>query len=195
MNIHSAPSIRPDIRRRILVVTIVVEGLLAAGSIVWSQLRTIPLPIGGSPAYWVAGVAASLPLFLINRTIFERGGDQAWLKQCLEFKEKFVVPLARELDDTGAIVIAVMAGVGEELFFRGVLQHEVGIALSSAIFSVIHFGLLVREYWFVVAIYFLVSIYFAFLYAASGMLIVPILAHVVYDWLVLRRIRRSLLPA
>lgn len=38
----------------------------------------------------------------------------------------------------GAVLIAVSAGVGEELFFRGALQPKFGIVLTSACFALLH---------------------------------------------------------
>ncbi len=79
------------------------------------------------------------------------------------------------------LIIAGIAGLGEELFFRGMLQRKIwygtgnihiGIWLSAAIFSAIHFqfyGFLPRM---------LLGAMFGYLYYWSGNLWVPIIGHI-----------------
>lgn len=81
----------------------------------------------------------------------------------------------------GVLVIGVLAGVGEEYLFRGILQAKLhrytgnahaGIWIAAVIFSAIHFqfyGFLPRM---------LLGALFGYLYFYSGSLIYPILAHV-----------------
>jgi len=81
----------------------------------------------------------------------------------------------------GILVIGVFAGVGEELFFRGLLQPKLqgylrsshwGIWLSAFIFSAIHvqfFGFLPRLF---------LGALFGYLYHYTGSLFYPILGHI-----------------
>lgn len=85
------------------------------------------------------------------------------------------------------IVIAIFAGVGEELVFRGILQnliqkstanHHVAIWVSAIIFSAIHmqfFGFLPRM---------LLGALFGYLYVWSGNIWVPIVAHIANNGIV-----------
>lgn len=78
------------------------------------------------------------------------------------------------------VVIALIPAVGEELFFRGVMQyklfqlfrnHHVAIWVTAAIFSAFHlqfFGFFPRM---------LLGVVFGYLYVWSGNLLVPILGH------------------
>ncbi|HUH74067.1 MAG TPA: CPBP family intramembrane glutamic endopeptidase [Chitinophagales bacterium] len=81
------------------------------------------------------------------------------------------------------LVIAVVASILEELFFRGVLQRiltdyidpHVAIFISAFIFSAIHlqfFGFLPRL---------ALGIFLGYLYLHSGRLIVPIFAHLIFN--------------
>ncbi|AFL83877.1 putative metal-dependent membrane protease [Belliella baltica DSM 15883] len=81
----------------------------------------------------------------------------------------------------GVLVIGVCAGLGEEFFFRGVLQPKlhaytgnahVGIWLTAFIFSAIHF----QFYGFFPRM--LLGAIFGYLYLYSGSLIYPIVAHI-----------------
>jgi len=70
------------------------------------------------------------------------------------FKIEIVYPLAKNLNWFHALVIAILAGVGEELFFRGLLVEETGVIISSVLFSVLHFFPAVKEYYSIAIIYF-----------------------------------------
>jgi membrane protease YdiL (CAAX protease family) len=92
-------------------------------------------------------------------------------------------------------VLCGLAGIGEELLFRGVLQTLLagwtnpflGIAAASAVFGAVHF--LTRTY-FLLAV--AVGCYFGWLYLATGSLTAPIVAHAAYDFVALVVVHRSL---
>src|SRR5690606_1514724 len=81
----------------------------------------------------------------------------------------------------GILVIGVLAGIGEEYLFRGILQPKLqiytgnahaGIWITAIIFSTIHFqfyGFLPRM---------MLGALFGYLYLYSGSLVYPILAHI-----------------
>ncbi len=82
---------------------------------------------------------------------------------------------------TGILVIGILAGIGEEMFFRGLIQPKMKLYLGSAhagvwvtaiIFSAIHlqfYGFLPRMF---------LGVMFGYLYHYSGSLTYPILAHI-----------------
>jgi membrane protease YdiL (CAAX protease family) len=89
-----------------------------------------------------------------------------------------------------ALLVAVGAGVGEEVLFRGVLQEGLsqatgsrtaGLVCAAAIFGALHFA---------TPLYALLAsgagLYFGWLYYACGCSVVaPAVAHVLYDWVAL----------
>lgn len=89
---------------------------------------------------------------------------------------------------TGILVIGVFAGVGEELFFRGLIQPKMqgyfrsphwGIWVTAFIFSAIHaqfFGFLPRVF---------LGALFGYLYHYTGSLFYPILGHILNNGLTL----------
>ena len=89
---------------------------------------------------------------------------------------------------TGILVIGVFAGVGEELFFRGLIQPKMqgyfrsphwGIWVTAFIFSAIHaqfFGFLPRVF---------LGALFGYLYHYTGSLFYPILGHILNNALTL----------
>ncbi len=88
----------------------------------------------------------------------------------------------------GIVVIGLLAGIGEEIFFRGVLQPKlhiytgnahVAVWLAAFIFSAIHvqfYGLFPRV---------ILGAIFGYLYLYSGSLLYPIIAHILNNSLTL----------
>jgi len=91
-------------------------------------------------------------------------------------------------------VIAALAGIGEELFFRGLIQLGlaeglginvwIAILIASLIFGLAH---AVTLTYFLLA--FLVSVYLGFIFDFTGNLFVPIAIHALYDFFVFLYIR------
>jgi len=91
-------------------------------------------------------------------------------------------------------VIAALAGIGEELFFRGLIQLGLSstlglnvwlaIIIASLIFGLAH---AVTLTYFLLA--FIISVYLGFLFDHTGNLFVPIAIHALYDFFVLLYIR------
>ena len=89
---------------------------------------------------------------------------------------------------TGILVIGVFAGIGEEMFFRGLLQPKMqyylrsphlGIWVTAFIFSAIHaqfFGFLPRMF---------LGTVFGYLYHYTGSLVYPIVGHILNNSLTL----------
>lgn len=92
------------------------------------------------------------------------------------------------------LVLAIAAGVGEELLFRGVLEpligrwHPwIGRVISALIFGLLH---AITTVYFLFATFF--GLYFSLLMtlAAQGPLVPPIIAHALYDFLAFLLIQR-----
>lgn len=97
------------------------------------------------------------------------------------------------------ITVSALAGLGEELLFRGVLQAWLGgvtgpwpaVVLGAVVFGLAHY--LSRAY-FVLAM--CMGLYLGALYQLSGNLLLPSLVHALYDalaiaWLLRRDARES----
>jgi membrane protease YdiL (CAAX protease family) len=87
-------------------------------------------------------------------------------------------------------VVAILAGLGEELLFRGALQPVLGLALTSLIFAGAHF--ITPTYAVLTG---LMGLYLGWLFETSKNLWVPIMTHALYDYvaflLVIRDVRRQ----
>lgn len=110
---------------------------------------------------------------------------EAWMKEM----ERQLMEMTKYLTDfqtipellMGILVIGVLAGIGEEMFFRGVVQPKMhlytgsvhwGIWITAIIFSAIH----IQFYGFLPRVF--LGAVFGYLYVYSGSLVYPILAHI-----------------
>jgi len=85
---------------------------------------------------------------------------------------------------TRIFILAIIAGVSEELMFRGVLQTILDRQTSTAAAIVVVgavFGLLHARTILYAIIAALVGAYLGFLFVATGSLLAPIITHAVYD--------------
>lgn len=146
--------------------------------------------IGGA----AAGVAGALPLtaFLwwfvatANPTIVKFRQSQI----------EFFADIGFEFTPFNIAIMAVAAGVCEELMFRGVMQTwisgfaplAVAVAAPNLLFGVLHMRTVLYA-----VIAGLVGVYLGVLYAATGDLLAPVVAHGVYDLIALAYTRRAVL--
>lgn len=130
------------------------------------------------------GFTAVAPLALLLRWFMKTG----W-RPLAEFRTsqlEFFAGIGFGLTRPRIVTLAIIAGVSEELMFRGVLQEIIdrrfGIAAAIAATSVI-FGLLHARTVLYAVIATMVGAYFSLLFLATGSLIAPIVAHAVYDFI------------
>ncbi|MEA5445362.1 CPBP family intramembrane glutamic endopeptidase [Gammaproteobacteria bacterium AB-CW1] len=108
-----------------------------------------------------------------------------WARELEEQVLKLLHGLFRGHSHGWALPLALLAGVGEELLFRGVAQtwlqeHTapwLAILIPAVVFGLLHF---LSTAYFILAT--LMGIYMGLLYYWSGNLLLPILVHFLYDW-------------
>ena len=105
----------------------------------------------------------------------------AWIVGFSPFLNSFKAGYTRLFAHVGlpAIVAGgLLAGLGEETFFRGVLQRELGILPVALLFALAHAGrgLTLFTIWA-----FVEGLVFGALYQISGNLLVPMLVHGIHD--------------
>lgn len=89
-------------------------------------------------------------------------------------------PFARRLSPREIGLVAVMSGVGEELFFRAFLVPASGIFVASVLFGLVH-QVPGPSRWVWATWATVVGALLAGLYAATGSLVGPIVAHVLVN--------------
>lgn len=182
---------------------LVVEGALITAAFLLGWLLNCPplakisqpFDIGTSNGVAILiGVVATVPMLifmvLIDRMSFGPFGN---LSKAIDQK---VAPWLATLTITEAMFIALLAGVGEELLFRGVIQRLpavwgfgdaiVGLAIASILFGVCHW--VTRTYAILAAF---IGFYLGFLFIATDSLLTPIVTHVLYDFVAIIYLQRT----
>jgi hypothetical protein len=163
-----------------------------------------PLDFAGLKApknslYWILGIIAmvvAIPVVeytgMLNQHITFGGETQRWMKS-MEDDAARQIQFMLNKHTPGELIlnlifISLFAGIGEELFFRGILQRLMirafkspwlGIAVTALLFSGFHlqfFGFVPR---------FLLGMLLGAIYWYSGSLWTAIIAHFVYDGLII----------
>jgi membrane protease YdiL (CAAX protease family) len=115
------------------------------------------------------------------------------IRRLVAFVEQQVAPIFAPAGPGELALVAAAAGIGEELLFRGVLQPAlaahvptwIAVALVGALFGLVHW--LTPAYALLAGI---VGVYLGALLALSGNLLVPIVAHALYDFFALVLLKR-----
>lgn len=169
--------------RRIRV-AVVVYGLLATGAVLWGTVAG-RLDLYHHPDPWVQwgfpqrtllslvlGVAVAVVAIAATRLLVRR---TAWARRLhVEFRGLF-----GPLGSAEIAVFALTSGVAEELFFRGAMQPDVGLVVTSLAFGLLH--ILPRAWpWTLWAI--VMGFVFGALHALTGELLAPLVAHIVINY-------------
>ena len=176
----------------------VFEGslILAAIALGWlldaPPLKTFQFNVQGV----CVGLAATLPPL----AVFWLCLKCPWrpLAKISRIMNEMIVPLFRECRLVELAIIAALAGVGEEMLFRGVVQAAVmqkiagpggvwfGLLGAAVLFGLLH--LITPTYAILAG---LIGLYFGWLWLACGNLLAPITAHGAYDFLALLYLTRA----
>lgn len=135
------------------------------------------------------GLLAAVPVaILILLATFGPISKIAIIEQSME---KITSRLRRILGSTVVSLTAVdimllsaAAGIGEELFFRGMLQSYIGVVAAAVVFGLLH---ALTPAYFVLAT--VIGIYFGFVYESTNNLLIPMVGHAVYDIFALHLMR------
>jgi membrane protease YdiL (CAAX protease family) len=106
--------------------------------------------------------------------------------------DETLVPLMRDCRLVELAIIAALAGLGEEMLFRGVIQAAVaeeiggphgvwlGLVIAAVLFGLLH--PITPTYAFLAG---LIGLYLGWLWLAYGNLLVPVVVHAAYDFFAL----------
>jgi membrane protease YdiL (CAAX protease family) len=184
----------PD-RQTIVRLAILVEGgLIVLSWLLGWLMRQEPL----ARFHWdgldaLRGLAATLPLLVLFLLMTRWPvGPLARIKQ---FSNEVIRPLLAPCTLVDLIGISVLAGLGEEMLFRGVFQGAftrwfgnpwLGVALASILFGLLH--AITLTYALLAA---LMSVYLGWLWNVTDNLLVVVIVHGLYDFLVLLYLLRG----
>ena len=137
------------------------------------------------------GIAATAPLLL--GLWWCRRTSVGPVARLVAFVDTHVAPIFAGMHVAQLALVALMAGVGEELLFRGVLQPALAtrvtewpaVIMVGVLFGVVHW--LTAAYAVLAG---LVGVYLGAVFLASGNLLVPIVTHTLYDLVALIALTR-----
>jgi membrane protease YdiL (CAAX protease family) len=175
-------------RRDVLLLALLVEGGLVG--LAWGLGWLLGEPPLEKVRWDLAGVglglAASVPMLLLFVVLVR------WpvgpFRRMKQFFDEVAGPLFRHCTVLDLAVISLLAGAGEEMLFRGVLQAAftgrlgpaAGLGLASLLFGLMH--PITPTY---VAVAALIGAYLGWAWAACDNLLVVVVAHAVYDFIAL----------
>lgn len=190
------PSPRSN-RRALLKVAVLVEGGMLVVAVVLGLLLGTPFWAGARADLWsvALGIVAGLVLL---------AGAVAVTESALPFAVRMrqdidrLLGLFRGATIGDFLLISILAGLGEEALFRGVIQGgladftgtPIAVVIAAAAFGLAHF-----ISWAYVAFAFGLGLLFGALYLWSGNIAVPIIAHAAYDFVALCFVYRANRPA
>lgn len=166
-------------RRNLLIIALCTEGAVLVIALVLSWYFDITLFSSVSEPMLdiLAGTAAAIiPICLFIFTLSRKANNIPLIGS---LRRTMLADVKALFENAGLIdlfFISLLAGISEELLFRGVLQVKYGIILASLLFGLAHF---VTPAYAVVAV--IMGFYIGYIYQVSGSLLVPVQLHFIYD--------------
>jgi len=153
--------------------------LLLGGLGYWG-IRRYGLPFNVTPTSRaiILGIAGSLWLTLW--TLLVQYGYGLFRGEA--YAEQLTAALAKQFADAGPAQVflgGLTAACGEEVFFRGFLQQRFGLLVASFLFMLAHVGrkeIRVISFWSIFQ-----GLYLGLFFAWSRSLLVPMIAHALFD--------------
>ena len=181
-------------RQAVLAMTLWAEIIVLIIAVIWILFAKIdlrPVLIFNVQAL-IMGALAALLVTLLNLAIMHLAniyGEKVYLlKSMKDLLNKQMLPLIGHLSFSDSILVAVVSGLCEELFFRGVLQSQCGIISSACAFGLAH---LPRIYYFPYALWATyVGLLMSFLMLKTGSLYSPMIAHALINFASINVLRR-----
>ena len=179
-----------DASARLLPLAVVGEGALAIAGGLWLYLGAHPVGLGATWTALAAGVALAALLALVQWWLQAHAPPLEPVQALRDLQRTVFEPLFGPLSLAEIAAISALAGVGEEILFRGAMQAAFGWPLAAIAFGVAHLGLSARG-WVLGLWAALAGAVLAALAIATGGLVAPIVAHAGYDFAAFVWIRRQ----
>ncbi len=174
----------PPPSRIILFLAIVFEGGLVGVAVLLGWLLGRPSLALVQPSWrgFLLGVAAAGPLIPVMLWCLH--SEWGPLRRLVREVDETIAPYFAHISTLDVLIIALLAGLGEELLFRGVIQAAllettgtaIALTVTSLLFGLLH--LITPTYAFLAATF---GLYLGGLMLTTGNVLVPIVAHAVYD--------------
>jgi membrane protease YdiL (CAAX protease family) len=184
---------KPLDRVLILNITIVVEALLLLAATLWCQfceIELLPLMHLNHTIVMIglaAGMTVAASGFVVLWLCGKLADRASWLADLKSIINDELTPLFQSFNAADILLVAACSGFCEEVFFRGVLQVQLGLLPAAVLFGFFHCPS--RRYlpyclWAVCA-----GLFLGWMLALTNSLWTPVLAHSSSNFLVLLYLR------
>jgi hypothetical protein len=128
------------------------------------------------------GIAATLPLLGVLRWCLRTEWEP--MRRLVNLVEERITPYLAGASAWGIVLLSLLAGIGEEVLFRGVIQAGLAewlpawlaVGIVALLFGVAHW---VTMSYAVFAT--LIGVYLGILFLVTGNLLAPVVTHALYD--------------
>jgi hypothetical protein len=166
-------------RRKILTIALLVEGITLALAVILARYFKIDLlPLSGNfiRDSLIGAAGALFPFCFFVFLMSEKTKEISMFRSIREIVTNDIKAIFSNAALIDIIIIALIAGVAEEMLFRGVLQVRFGIVAASIVFGLMH--CISPAYVIITAV---MGLYIGAFYYFSKSLLVPIQIHFLYD--------------
>lgn len=164
-----------------LVLAFICYGLLLAAATIWMKAANLNLApsMVPEPQLLLYGCGVGIATASVSYLMVKYGRSLPVIRDLVEFAQTRLAPLMSVLTMFDIVVMAVISGFCEEIFFRGVIQNLYGLVGASILFGFVHFpGVKYIAY---VAFATLAGFLYGYLYIRTGNLWVPIMGHIIHN--------------
>jgi membrane protease YdiL (CAAX protease family) len=181
---------------KVLVAAIVSEGLLVLLSVAFGALFSVHITWHASLYSLILGAMLAIPPLCLNEVLW-RISLRHPASVYSRFSREIIVPLCRQISVPTAIIVALLSGACEEMFFRGALNlitaAYLGVIaaciITSILFAAIHFIGNFRRFGGMIPLYTLMGGYMWGVAHTTDSLFCGAVLHAVYNFLAILRIK------
>jgi len=166
-------------RYKLLILTCFVEGIVLMVALIIAKYYGIkfhPLTQNVFRDIVIGTIGAMFPLALFMLLVSEKADSIPSLGSLRSIIINDIKAIFSEAKLPDLCLISVLAGIAEELLFRGVIQVKLGIVGASIIFGLLHF---ITPAYFIIAT--IMGFYLGILFQYYDSLLIPIQLHFIYD--------------
>ena len=152
---------------------------ILGGAGLWG-IRVFAIPVRAAATPVALGLGAAGSLLLAGWTVAVQQGYR--IARGSAYAKALTASLARNFADASWLQVllgGLAAAVGEEVFFRGFVQGRWGVLAGAVAFMIAHIGardIRIIGYWSLAQ-----GLLLGLLYQATGNLLVPMVAHALFD--------------
>ncbi len=183
-------------REKILWTVIIPQMILLTISTLWiyfdSKNLLLPYLKKINLTILIAGLTIGIILALFGFAFYKWMKARKKFRVIVELFENVLSPAFSSLKTRDVIILSMVSGFSEEIFFRGLIYTHFGILISSLGFGILHMP--GPKYWIYAVWATLSGALFCILLNFSGSLWLPITAHItnnIIGMIILKKVKKS----